>query len=99
MFDEHADETLHGTKRCAVHHHRTMRPIVWTDVGEIEAFGQVVVQLDGAKLPFPADDVLHKKINLWPVESGFAGRFGEWGAKALCGFPQRILSLVPVRWI
>ena len=44
-------------------------------VFETETFGQVVIDLDGAQLPFPPNDVFDDEIDFWTVESGLAFLF------------------------
>ena len=38
-------------------HDRAVRGVVRADVFEIEAFGQIVIELHGAKLPFPTNAI------------------------------------------
>ena len=49
--------------------------VVGTDVFELEAFGQDVIELDGSELPLSAEAVAHEEVGLWAVEGGFADGF------------------------
>src|SRR5262249_47234702 len=55
VLDQDGYEAFHRSKRSPMDHHRSMRLIVWADVFELEALGQIVIKLHGAKLPFAAD--------------------------------------------
>ena len=70
--DQHPTEPFHGPKRM-VNHHRTVGLVVRADVGEIKSFGEVVIHLNGAKLPFSADHISHHKINFGAIERRFSG--------------------------
>ena len=96
VLDEHAAETFHRTKGRAVNHDRAVGLVVGADVGEVEAYGQVVVDLHGAELPFAADDVFDDEVDLRAVEGGFAGFFGEGHAEGLRGFAAGVFGFVPV---
>ena len=47
MLDEDAEESLDGAKESAVHHDGLMAFAVFADVIELEAGGQVEIELDG----------------------------------------------------
>ena len=53
-------------------HHGTMPGVVGADVFELETLRQVIVELDGPKLPFSAYDVFDYKVYFWAIEGGFA---------------------------
>ena len=72
VLDEHADEALEGAHQRAVDHHRAVLGVVGARVGEVEALGHHVVELDGAELPRAADRVGHVQVDLRPVEGAVA---------------------------
>ena len=96
MLDETADEAFHAAERRAMHHDRAVFLAVGAGVGEIEADGKVVVDLDGAELPFTAEDVLDHEVDLGAVEGGFAGFLGKRNAEAGSGVAAGFLGFVPV---
>ena len=96
MFDQHPDKTFHRAERCPVDHHRAVRPVVGTDVIEIETFRQVVVQLHRAQLPFTSDAVADHEIGLGPVKGRLAGTLLVVQPRLLQHVPQASLGQVPV---
>jgi len=96
MFDQDAAEPFHGAERGAVHHDRAMRFVIRPNVGKIESFGQIVIHLHRPQLPFAADHVPDQKIDLRPVEGGFARGFHVSDAQAFHRVAQRVLRLVPI---
>ena len=83
-------------ERRAVDHHRAVRLVVGADVVEVEALGELVVDLHGAELPLAADDVLDDEVDLRPVERGFAGLLGERHAERFGGVAAGVLGAVPL---
>ena len=77
-------------------HHRPVRAIVGADIFQVEAFGQVVIELHGAKLPFPADAVADHEVDLRAVERGFPLLGCVVHAQALDDLHQSLLGRVPV---
>ena len=55
-----------------MNHHGAVLLVVSAGIFEFEAFGQVVVHLNGTELPATAEGVLHHEVELRTVESGFA---------------------------
>lgn len=47
---------------------------VRADEGEVEADGQLEVQLDGCTLVVPPDGILDLNVNLWAVERAISDR-------------------------
>ena len=66
------DEALEGAHQRPVDHHRPVLGVVGAGVGEVEALGQVVVELDGAELPRAAERVGHVQVDLRAVERAVA---------------------------
>ena len=56
----------------AVEHDRAVLGVVLADVGEVEALGRDVVELDGAQLPLAADAVGDVEVDLRAVERAVA---------------------------
>ena len=96
VLDEEPDETFHGSERGAVDHDRAMGGVVGTDVAEVEALGEIVVDLDGAELPFAADDVFDDEVDLRAVERGFAWFLGVVDPEDLDGLTEGGFGFVPV---
>ena len=96
VLDEHADEPFHRTERGAVDHDRSVPGVVGTDVFEIEALRQVVVDLHRPELPLAADDVLDHEVDLRAVEGGLSGLLAERGPEFPGRVATRLLGLVPV---
>ena len=67
--------------------------VVGSDVGKIESFGKVIVDLNGAQLPFPANDALDHEIDFWPVKSGFSQFFFIIDPESLDGFLRAASAL------
>ena len=81
VLDEDADEALHAAEGCAVNHHGAVLLAIRAGVFEFESLGQVVVDLDGAQLPFSAEDVTDDEVDLGSVEGGFALLLDEVNAE------------------
>ena len=96
VLDEHTDEALHRAEWRAVDHHRTVRLVVLPRVGEVEADGQVVVDLHGAELPRTTDHILHNKVDLRAVERSLAWLLAERDTERLCSVAAGLLSFIPV---
>ena len=73
VLGEDGDEALERAVDGAVDHHRPVLLVVVADVGEIEALGRGVVELDGAGLPGAAQRVGHGEVDLGAVEGAVAG--------------------------
>src|ERR1051326_3624660 len=73
VLDDDADEALERSEDRAVDHHRAVLGVVGADVLELEALGEVVVDLHRAELPRPADRVGHLVLELRAVERALAG--------------------------
>ena len=72
VLDQDPDEALEGAHQRAVDHHRAVLGVVGAGVGELEALGHRVVELDGAELPRAADRVGHVQVDLRAVERAVA---------------------------
>ena len=68
MLEKDPDEALEGAEQRAVDHHRHVLRVVGARVGQAEALGHVVVELDGAELPRAAERVGHVQVDLRRVE-------------------------------
>ena len=68
VLDQHAEEALDRTHQRPMDHHGSLALAIAGDVLEIEAFGQVEVELDGRQLPRPTDGVLDVDVDLRAVE-------------------------------
>jgi len=66
MFDQDAEETFHAAEDGPVEHEGNMLGVVFADKSGAEAIGQVSVNLDGAKLPHPAQGVGDLEFELGP---------------------------------
>jgi len=88
VLDEDAEEALDGAKEGAVDHDGLMALAVFTDVFELEAGGEVEVELDGGKLPEAAEDVDEFEVDFGAVEGGFSLDGLEGNALAVEGALQ-----------
>ena len=76
-------------------HHRPVLGAVGPDVGQAEALRELVVELDGAELPAPAEGVVDVEVDLRPVERAVA-RVDPVGDPAVIQRRlERALGLVP----
>ena len=73
VLDEHAEEALDRAEQRAVHHDRLMPLAVFADIFELEARGQVEVELHRRELPQAAEHIDELDVDLGAVERGFAG--------------------------
>ncbi len=73
VLDQHAHKPLKRPERRPVDHDRLVRTVVRAYIFQAEPLRarQIVVQLDGPKLPFAADAIGHHKISLGAIERGF----------------------------
>src|SRR5690606_20620096 len=72
VLDQPADEALHRAEQRAVDHDRPVRPVVRADVLELEALGQVEVELERGALPLSAERVDEHDVDLRAVERAAA---------------------------
>ena len=72
MLDQDADEALERAEERAVHHRRPVLGVVVAGVDHVEPLGHLVVELDRAHLPRPADRVGHVQVDLGAVEGAVA---------------------------
>src|SRR5438132_3161295 len=75
---------------------RSPRGVIGGNVGQFEAFRQIVVHLDRAELPFAADDILYDEVDLWTIKGGFARLFGEGHCKRFYAFAERFFGTFPL---
>ena len=73
VLDQDRDEPLERAVDRAVDHDRAVVLAVLADVGEVEALGRGVVELDRAELPLAADAVGDVEVDLRAVERAVAG--------------------------
>ena len=83
MLNEHSGKALERTERSAVNHHGHLLGVVLGCVFELEAGGQVIVDLDSAQLPTAADGILDHEVELRTIERSLA--ILNLGIKALLG--------------
>src|SRR5262249_22344114 len=91
MLDQNAGKTLERAEYRAVQHHGAFARAVLCHVFGIEAFGQHIVDLNGAALPVTPDRVAQHELELRPVEGALARVDRERNADAVtseleCGF-------------
>ena len=73
VLDEHAEEALDRAEERAVDHDGLMALAVFAHVFQLEARGQVEVELHGGELPQAAQHIDQLDVDLGAVEGGFAG--------------------------
>ena len=67
-------------KSRAVQHDGTMLGAILADIGRAEPFGQDEIDLQRAALPVAPDCVGQHELQLWAIESAFAGVELEFGS-------------------
>ena len=72
VLDEDPEEPLERAEQGPVDHIRAVLLAVLADVGHVEPFGIVEVELDGGALPEPADGVLDLDVDLGAVKDRLA---------------------------
>ena len=72
MLDEQRNEPFEAAENRAVDDHRTVLCVIGADVGEVEALGLHVVELNRRALPLPADGIGDVEVDLRPVKSPVA---------------------------
>jgi hypothetical protein len=72
VLDVHREEALERAQHGAVQHHRAVGGVVGADVLEVEALGEVGVDLERAELPRAADGVGDVELQLRAVERPLA---------------------------
>ncbi len=86
VLEEHGHEAFHRTEGCAVNHHGAVLLVVGSGVFELEAFGEVVVDLNCSELPAAAYCVLFDhEVELRAVEgclTEFGAGFQSFSAQA-----------------
>ncbi len=75
VLDEDAEEAFDRAEERAVDHDGLVLFAVFAGVLELEAGGEVEVELDGGELPEAAEDVDEFDVDFGAVEGGFAGDF------------------------
>ena len=96
VLDVDGEEALQRAEDGAVEHHGAVRGAVGAGEGEVEALGELVVELEGAELPAPPQRVLHVELVLGAVEGALAG--GELVGQAVVGerVEEGLLGGVPL---
>ena len=95
LLDQDTDEALERTHDRAVQHDGTVALAIFSHEFGIEALGQVGVDLNRAALPFAAQRVLQRVLDLGAVEGTFTGQIFELATRSTQTFGQRVLCLVP----
>src|SRR5688572_3742770 len=99
MLDQNGDEALERSVDDPVKHDGTMLTVVLTDVSQIEAFGCVVVELNGSELPLTTDAVGDFEIDLVSVKRSVPWfHFIRQPERIECALQQR-LRAIPQRVI
>src|ERR1019366_2328728 len=70
VLDQDAEEALDRAPQRAMHHQRTVAVAVLTDVLEVEAAGQIEIELHGGKLPRAAYSVDELDVDFRAVKRG-----------------------------
>ena len=97
VLDQDADEALETAEDGTVDHHRHVRGVVGADVGELEPGRHLIVELDGAALPLPAQRVGDVEIDLRAVEGALPGFEHVGLLGGIEGLAERRLGGVPRR--
>ena len=72
MLDEHSGEAFHRAEWGTVNHDRTLLGVVFSGIFEFETVRQLVVNLDGAKLPTASDGILYHTVEFRTIEGCLA---------------------------
>ena len=72
MFEKDGGKALDAAERSTVNHDRAFLGAIGVDILKLEALGEIVVHLDGTKLPLAAEGILNHEIKFWSVEGCFA---------------------------
>src|ERR1700684_3601926 len=96
MLDEYPEEPLDGAEQCPMHHQRLMRLAVLGDVLQAELARQSEVELDGRKLPQPANGVDQLDVDLGTVERRLVGYYLHVQVEPRNGFGERVLRKSPL---
>ena len=86
MLDDDADESLHRTEDGPVEHDGALLFALFINVGNVESFGKIHVELDRSALPEPVHRIPEDEIKLRSIESAVPGIEFEF----LAGFPASI---------
>lgn len=95
MLDEYAEEALDGAKERAMEHPRTLARVIGRAIRDVEALGQIEVDLHRRALPPAAERVLDLDVDLGAVEGAIAGVDLVWNATTLDSLAQEALGLFP----
>jgi hypothetical protein len=90
------DEPFHGREQPTVDHDGTVTSPVRTDVGEVEPFGLLEVQLRGREGLLVIACVEHLQVDLRTVEGGLSGRISIGQAELVEHAGQSSFSLLPL---
>ncbi len=96
VLEQHGYEAFHRAEGCAVNHYRTVLGVVGTGIFELEAFGQIVVYLNGAELPTAADGVFDHEVEFGSIESCLAKFCAGIDTLFSTSFDDSLLGFVPV---
>ena len=95
VLGEDREHALHGAEDGAVDDDRALGLVRLADVGQVEADGQLEVELHGGALEPALERVKHGDVNLGPVEGAVAGVELPLLARSVERVLQRSLRLVP----
>ena len=95
VLDEYGAEALHRTERCTVNHDGTVLLVVASGVFEFEAFGQVVIDLNGAQLPAAADGVFDHEVKFGTVEGSLTSFLACRKSLLFAGFDDGLFGFGP----
>jgi hypothetical protein len=73
VLDEYGDKTLVRAVDGAVHHHRSMRLTVLTDVLQLETLRHLEIQLRRIELPGATQGILNVDVDFWSIEGALTG--------------------------
>src|SRR5947207_6414095 len=96
MLNQNAKESFDRSKQRAMHHYRPMRLVIFADVFELKAFGQIEIPLNCAKLPQSSDRVFHFEIDLRTIEGRFAFYAVIGNTTSVQAGGQHLFSVLPL---
>jgi len=79
-----------------VNHDGPVLAVIGPDIRDVESLGQIVVELHGAELPFPAERILDHEVELRPIEGCLARDFVGVKLHLFSGLTNGLFCLVPV---
>ena len=95
MLDQNAKETLQAPQQGPVNHVGAMALTVAADIGHIEAFRQIEVELNRRGLPLPSDRILDFQVDFRTVKRAAAFVDLAFEPRLFHGLVQRLQGLLP----